>query len=81
MVFGSHPVWAKAITRAKGLSPRFATSSPEASNTAAAESLIPLAFPGVTVPSLMKHARSLPRLSTVVPNLKEKKDRQQIATM
>uniref|UniRef100_A0A8W7PMA6 Uncharacterized protein n=1 Tax=Anopheles coluzzii TaxID=1518534 RepID=A0A8W7PMA6_ANOCL len=35
--------------------------------TAAAESLIPDALPGVTVPSLMKHGRSLASPSAVVP--------------
>lgn len=50
MILGSTPVCAQATIFAMGLMDLFLTSSPDINNTAAAASLIPEAFPAVTVP-------------------------------
>ncbi len=59
MMAGSTPAVAQEAMRAIGVRPRFAASAAVISTTAAAPSLMPDALPAVTVPSLLKAARSL----------------------
>ena len=70
MTEGSTPAWAQDTTLASGLlHPSWVAAVFEAKRTAAAPSLIPEAFPAVTVPepSFMKAGFSLDSFSTVVP--------------
>ena len=66
ITLGSTPACAQPRMRAFGFSPAFCASSPCASTSAAAPSLMPLALPAVTVPSFSKAGRSLARPSEVV---------------
>ena len=61
MIEGSTPQVAQDTIRPSGFTPRAWASSADISTTAAAPSLMPLALPAVTVPSLSKAGRSLAR--------------------
>jgi hypothetical protein len=71
MTEGSTPAWAHEIIRAMGVVSLWRASAKDMSTTAAAPSLIPEAFPAVTVPvpSWRKHGLSLVSASNVVPCL------------
>ena len=60
---GSTPAVAKLAIRASGLRPRRSASLALITTSAAAPSLMPLALPAVTVPSLEKAGRSLAMVS------------------
>ena len=67
MIAGSTPAVAHAAIRASGVSPRAAASLALIKTTAAAPSLMPDAFPAVTVPSLVKAGFNFASASSVVP--------------
>src|ERR1051326_4861786 len=67
MMAGSTPACAQETIRASTLRPSLAAWLAFMSTTAAAPSLIPEAFPAVTVPSLSKAGLSLETASNVVP--------------
>ena len=66
MMSGSTPQTPPETIRASGLRPACCAASADATTTAAAPSLIPDAFPGVTVPFFSKRACSFARASSVV---------------
>ncbi len=66
MMSGSTPHTPPETKRAIGLRPAFLAASADATTTAAAPSLMPEAFPGVTVPFFSNRATSLFRISSVV---------------
>ena len=63
---GSTPTVAKLAIRASGVSPRRFASAADITTSAAAPSFSPLAFPAVTVPSLLNAGRSLAIISAVL---------------
>ena len=67
MIDGSTPRVANEVIRARGSIPRVLAFSEDIKTTVAAPSLIPEAFPAVTVPSLLNAGRRLPSVSRFVP--------------
>ena len=67
MTDGSTPAVAHDLIVANGVNPRFLASLAVIRTTAAAPSLMPDAFPAVTVPSGLNAGRSLANVSFVVP--------------
>ena len=66
MMRGSTPTVVAPMILARGFKPYCATASSEATNTAAAPSLMPEALPAVTVPSALTTPLSLAKVSNVV---------------